>query len=79
MSDYAGADTSAYFYPESDLADETIACLVTLQSQAGVKHQAIKAGMMTEENWDKGIADLYRTTKNDGAFCYTFFKGVGQK
>ena len=26
-----------------------------------------------------GVHDLYRTTESDGVFCYTFFKGVGEK
>ena len=34
-------------------------------------------GLIDERTWDKGIADLYRTTRADGTFCYTFFKGVG--
>jgi hypothetical protein len=29
---------------------------------------------MSEADFDKGIADLYRTTEADGVFCYTFFK-----
>jgi hypothetical protein len=26
--------------------------------------------------WDKGILDMYRATRVDGTFCYTFFKGT---
>ncbi len=40
----------------------------------GAKEQAINSGLITEEAWQKGIADLYRTTEPDGTFCYTFFK-----
>ena len=44
----------------------------------GVKDTALGRGMMTEENWNQGIADLYRTCEPDGVFCYTFFKGTGR-
>jgi len=43
---------------------------------AGVKSRAIASGMMDEESWEKGIADLHQTTEPDGMFCYTFFKGI---
>ncbi|MDY6951193.1 MAG: methyltransferase domain-containing protein [Thermodesulfobacteriota bacterium] len=43
----------------------------------GVKEQALSMDMMDEGTWDKGISDLYRTTQEDGTFCYTFFKGTG--
>lgn len=42
----------------------------------GVKEDALEQGMMDEESWDRGIADLYKTANPDGTFCYTFFKGV---
>lgn len=45
----------------------------------GVREQALAAGLLDEESWEKGIRDLYRTTAPDGTFCYTFFKGVGGK
>jgi SAM-dependent methyltransferase len=45
----------------------------------GVREQALAAGLMDEETWEKGIRDLYRTTAPDGTFCYTFFKGVARK
>jgi len=45
----------------------------------GVKGQAIAAGIVAEETWEKGLEDLYRTTEADGSFSYTFFKGVGYK
>ena len=45
----------------------------------GVKKQALAFGMIDEKTWDKGIADLYRTTEDDGTFCYTFFKGTAWK
>jgi ubiquinone/menaquinone biosynthesis C-methylase UbiE len=45
----------------------------------GVREPAIKAGIVEQHVFDKGIRDLYRTTEPDGVFCYTFFKAVGEK
>jgi SAM-dependent methyltransferase len=45
----------------------------------GVRDAAIEAGMSAPEAFDAGICDLYRTAEPDGVFCYTFFKGVGEK
>ncbi len=45
----------------------------------GVRESAIKAGMIDQHVFDEGIKDLYRTTEPDGVFCYTFFKGFGEK
>jgi len=45
----------------------------------GVREPAIKAGMMTAEAFDEGIRALYRTAEEDGVFCYTFFKALGEK
>jgi ubiquinone/menaquinone biosynthesis C-methylase UbiE len=45
----------------------------------GVRESAIKAGMTEQHVFDEGIKDLYRTTEPDGVFCYTFFKGFGEK
>jgi SAM-dependent methyltransferase len=45
----------------------------------GVREAAIDAGLIEPETFDAGIRDLYRTTQEDGVFCYTFFKGVGEK
>ena len=45
----------------------------------GVREPALEAGMMDAEGFDAGIRDLNRTAEADGTFCYTFFKGVGQK
>ncbi len=42
----------------------------------GVKEKALELGLMDEESWNKGIADMYNTANVDGTFCYTFFKGV---
>lgn len=45
----------------------------------GVRASAVSAGLIKLEEFDKGIMDLYRTTLDDGVFCYTFFKGVGKR
>jgi hypothetical protein len=44
-----------------------------------VRAPAIAAGLIDAERFDAGIEDLHRTTQPDGVFCYTFFKGVGQR
>ncbi|MGI8551617.1 MAG: methyltransferase domain-containing protein [Dehalococcoidia bacterium] len=45
----------------------------------GIRESAIAAGHMEPERFDAGVQDLHRTTAADGVFCYTFFKGVGEK
>jgi ubiquinone/menaquinone biosynthesis C-methylase UbiE len=45
----------------------------------GVRDQAIARGLVDYKTWEKGIRDLYRTTEEDGSFCYTFFKATGTK
>lgn len=45
----------------------------------GVREPAIARGLIAAERFDTGIRDLYRTAEADGVFCYTFFKGVGEK
>ena len=45
----------------------------------GVRESALKAGLIPEQVFDMGIKDLYRTTEDDGTFCYTFFKAVAFK
>ncbi len=40
----------------------------------GVRRSALTSGLMSESDFDTGIADLYRTAGADGVFCYTFFK-----
>lgn len=44
----------------------------------GVRESAIEAGIIDPASFDAGIRALYRTTDDDGVFCYTFFKGVGR-
>ena len=45
----------------------------------GVREPAIAAGLIESERFDAGVRALHRTTDADGVFCYTFFKGVGEK
>lgn len=45
----------------------------------GVREAAVKAGIIDEQAFEKGIKDLYRTAESDGVFCYTFFKAVAVK
>jgi len=45
----------------------------------GVRESAIEAGITGPEAFDAGVRDLHRTAEADGVFCYTFFKGVGEK
>ncbi|OPX66580.1 MAG: hypothetical protein A4E37_01919 [Methanoregulaceae archaeon PtaB.Bin056] len=42
----------------------------------GVREKVITNGMLAEEDFDRGIRDLYRTSEGGGTFCYTFFKAV---
>ena len=43
----------------------------------GVRDTVLGRGMMTKDEWERAIADLYRTCEPDGVFCYTFFKATG--
>ena len=45
----------------------------------GIRQPATAAGLIEPERFDAGVQDLHRTTEPDGVFCYTFFKGVGEK
>lgn len=45
----------------------------------GVRGSAIEAGITNPEAFDAGVRDLHRTAEAGGVFCYTFFKGVGEK
>ena len=35
----------------------------------GIRKPSLESGMMSETDFDKGIADLYRTAEADGVFC----------
>ena len=43
---------------------------------AGVREEAIRAGLIEATAFDRGIQALLRTAEPDGVFCYTFFKAV---
>jgi SAM-dependent methyltransferase len=45
----------------------------------GVREPALAAGLISAESFDAGVGALHRTAEADGVFCYTFFKGVGEK
>ena len=45
----------------------------------GIRAAAIAASIISPDAFDAGVRDLYRTSEADGVFCYTFFKGVGEK
>lgn len=46
----------------------------------GVEETALSEGLITEEEWQRGIADLLAIADNpQGTFCYTFFKATGIK
>jgi hypothetical protein len=45
----------------------------------GIRAPALQAGLLEQDIFDQGIRDLHRTTGDDGVFCYTFFKAVGEK
>ena len=36
-------------------------------------------GIIGGTTFDEGSSALYRTTEQDGVFCYTFFKAIGTK
>lgn len=44
---------------------------------AGVRDEAIRAGLTDAERFDAGVRALLRTAEPDGVFCYTFFRVVG--
>ena len=45
----------------------------------GIKDEALSKKIITKEDMENGIRDLYRTAEGGGSFCYTFFKATGQK
>ncbi len=46
---------------------------------ASIRDPAIADELIAPERFDQGIADLKRTTRPDGVFCYTFFRAVAVK
>ena len=61
-----------------DLVDGFIRKTFTAMIE-GARESAIAAGIIGPDAFDAGVRDLYRTAEADGVFCYTFFKGVGEK
>ena len=61
-----------------DLADAVTRKTFTAMI-AGVREPAVAAGLITAERFDAGIRALHRAAEPDGTFCYTFFKGVGER
>jgi len=45
----------------------------------GIREAAVDARMIESVEINRGIRDLYRTSEDDGVFCYTFFKAVAEK
>jgi len=45
----------------------------------GIRKPAVESGLMSAADFDRGVADLYRTAEADGVFCYTFFKATGTR
>jgi hypothetical protein len=45
----------------------------------GIGPEVLKQGLMNREEWERGIAALYRTAEADGVFCYIFFKATARK
>ena len=35
----------------------------------GVREQALELGLMDAENWDSGMAEMYRAAAPGGTFC----------
>lgn len=46
---------------------------------AGVRDEAIRAGLTDANAFETGVKALLRTAEPDGVFCYTFFKAVASK
>ncbi len=45
----------------------------------GIRESAVTTGLIERESFDEGVQALRRTMEVDGVFCYSFFKGVGEK
>jgi SAM-dependent methyltransferase len=45
----------------------------------GVREAAVGTGIIEPGVFEEGVRDLYRTAREDGVFCYTFFKATGRK
>lgn len=45
---------------------------------AGARAASLRLGLIGEDEWAQGIADLERSAEDDGTFCYTFFKATAR-
>lgn len=45
----------------------------------GVADEVIAKNLISKDEFDSGIRDLYHTAVGEGTFCYTFFKAIGCK
>jgi ubiquinone/menaquinone biosynthesis C-methylase UbiE len=45
----------------------------------GAKEQAIKLGLITKSDWQRGLRALSKTAGKNGTFSYTFFKAIACK
>ncbi|ELR72011.1 Methyltransferase type 11 [Fulvivirga imtechensis AK7] len=45
----------------------------------GIKDEALSKRIISRDEIEGGIRDLYKTTEGGGTFCYTFFKAIGYK
>ena len=45
----------------------------------GIRNPAVREGMISPGDFDKGITDLHQTASPEGAFCYTFFQRYCEK
>jgi len=73
-------------HPKTVYADHTRPLLVDgftrrtfIAMIESVMDDALAAGLTTRSDWDRGIADLYRTAASGGTFFYTFSKAVAVK
>jgi ubiquinone/menaquinone biosynthesis C-methylase UbiE len=44
----------------------------------GAREPSLRLGLIREDEWAEGIADLKRTSLDHGTFCYTFFKATAR-
>jgi SAM-dependent methyltransferase len=45
----------------------------------GVRAEALEQQLISEAEWERGVAALHRTADQDGVFCYTFFRAVASR
>lgn len=45
----------------------------------GIREEALGQRLISEAEWEEGVAGLHRTAAEDGVFCYTFFRAVASR